>query len=209
MATDGGQLTSFLEKLKKAVKIAALLLFLLAGVTSGLFMGGGIYSIADRMAPWVEGFPILGRRVYPLLERMSPPATGYERRRLELEDEKEYLMDESKTLDAEKTELAREKQELNSQMDLLAKKLADIAEVKKQNVPRKEEEPALFDVIAESFVEMPPSKSAKVIVLLPLKEAASILKSMDAEQRSQVLGKMSPDAAARLVRFAKAEFGNT
>jgi len=210
MAIEGGRLKNFFRKLKKAVRIALLLLFLLAGAVSGLFVGGGIYPIADRITPWVEKFPLIGHKVYPVLERISPSETSYERRRLELEEERKYLEGRSKALDAEKAELAGEKEKLGECRNVLAKQMADMMEMKKgEKAVSEEKEPGLFDMFSDSFLEMPPSKSAKVIALLPLREAVSVLENMDTEQRSQVLGKMSPEAAAKLVRFAKMESEGT
>lgn len=206
METTAGKLGNIL----KIFRILLLLLVLLAGMAAGLLMGGGIYVIADRISPWIERVPVLGSKVYPLLERMSPPVTGYERRLRELQEKEEYLLAKSKALDEEKAGLEDEKKEIREQKTQLEQKLAAIESREKEaKDPENGDDTALFGLVSESFMEMPPSKAAKIIALLPLEEAASLLKVMDPEQRSQVLGKMTPESAARLVRFSRIETKRT
>ncbi len=204
MEASTGRLGNFF----KLFKILLLLLVLLTGIIAGLFMGGGIYVIADRIAPWVEEVPLIGRKVYPLLERISPPVTGYERRLLELEEKEEYLLARSKALEEERARLEEEKKKIRTSKALLEEKLAAQDKIKEEKA-QKEGGPAFFGLVSESFAEMPPSKAARIISLLPLEEAASLLEIMDSEQRAQVLGKMNPESAARLVRFARIETEKT
>lgn len=199
-----------LARITRIFRFLLFLLILLGGITAGLFAGGGIYVVADKVTPWIEGVPVLGAKVYPLLEKMSPPATGYERRLRELEEKEQFLLAKSRDLEEERTSLEREKKEILQQKARLEKELDSLkAEEQKQQAPGKKEDPPLFSLVSESFMEMPPSKAARIIALLPLEEAASLLEVMDPEQRSQVLGKMTPESAARLVRYARSEAGRT
>lgn len=199
-----------LARITRIFRFLILLLILLGGIVAGLFVGGGIYVLADRAAPWLEGIPVLGARVYPLLEKMSPPATGYERRLRELEEKEQFLLARSKALDEERASLSSEKKEILQQKARLEKELDSLeADKHKTDSPAEKKDHALFSLVSESFMEMPASKAASIIALLPLEEAASLLEVMDPEQRSQVLGKMSPESAARLVRYARSEADRT
>ncbi len=198
METSIGRLGNTL----KFFKIFLLLLVLLTGIIAGLYMGGGMYMIADRIVPWVERVPLIGRKVYPLLEKISPPVTAYERRLLELEEKEKYLLEKSKALEEERASLEKEKNKIRTSKTLLDEKAATPDKIKGKKT-QSEEAPVFFGLISESFAEMPSSKAARIISLLPLEEAASLLEVMDPEQRSQVLGKMNPESAAKLVRFAR------
>ena len=190
-------------KTRKVIKTAFLVLVLLSGLTTGLLAGGGIYVIADRIAPWAEGLPLFGEKVFPLLERISPPLTGYERRMIELDEKEKFIEEKADLIKKQKENLEKEKRSLSKRKELLENNLK--AQAKRVELEQNSDNNAnndLFDLVSESFTDMPAGKAARIISLLPLEETASILKIMDSEQRSELLEKMQPDQAAKIVRFA-------
>lgn len=190
-------------KTRKVIKTGFLVLVLLSGLTTGLLAGGGIYVIADRISPWAEGLPWIGSRVFPLIERISPPLTGYERRMRELDEKEKFIEEKAELIKKQKENLEKEKRSLSKRKELLENDLK--AQAKRVELEQNSDNNTnndLFDLVSESFTDMPAGKAARIVSLLPLEETASILRIMDSEQRSELLEKMQPDQAAKIVRFA-------
>ncbi|SRR6056297_114606 len=191
------------SKTRKVIKTGFIVLVLLSGLTTGLLAGGGIYVIADRISPWAEGLPWIGGKVFPLLERISPPLTGYQRRMMELDQKEKFIEQKADLLKKQTEDLEKEKRSLSKRKELLEKELKTQAKRKEhEENSENSSNKGLFDLVSESFTDMPAGKAARIISLLPLEETASILKKMDSEQRSELLEKMQPDQAAKIVRFA-------
>lgn len=190
---------NWLVVLLKAIKIVVLALVLFAGVFSGLVACGGIYAVADRIAPMVEGIPWLGERAYPFLENVSKPQTGYERRKAELAEREEYLLIMERALKEERVALESEKKEIEA----MKSKAENAKDAGKQTDTIIREENSPFALISAGVFEMSPKKLAAILSNLTLEEAAELLGGMDAEKCSKVLEKMSPVAAAKLIRFVR------
>jgi len=190
-----------LAKFLKVFKILAIMIAAVIGLGVGLYVGGGIYPFIDRVGPALEKFPWVGQKVYPLVEKLSPPLTGFERRLKELEQEKAFILEQQKLLEEREQALERKRQELEKERAALKKQLDRLkAEAAASQKDKKE---SISDMVGEAVAEMPASKAAKILSKLPLPEVMQLLEIMESEQRMQVLSKMAPELASKIIYYAR------
>jgi hypothetical protein len=179
------------------LKIGTLLLIFGAGAVGGLYAGGGLFPILDRVIPWMEQVPAVGPRMASLLRKIPGPPSSSQRRFLELQEREEFLDAKEKALEEEKERI--EKQKKSAQQP---EKVAEKAQAKPALSEAKAAESSKADFLLEStFSEMPPSKAARILALMEVSEIGPVFERMDPDWRAQVLGKMPPKDAARFLRY--------
>ena len=188
-----------LGKILRIIKAVMIIFAIIFGVTTGLFVGGGIYPLIDRIGPAVEGFPWIGTRLYPFLEQLSPPLTGYERRKLELETKEDFLRKQEEELRKKMAALEAERKSLQKEKKALEKQFEELRAKESESNPKK----SVSDIMGEAVAQMPASKAAKILVKLPIPDVVALLELMDSEQRMQVLGKMPPEVASKIIYYAR------
>jgi len=193
------------RKLLSALKVLVFLLFLAGGFLGGLSVGGGLYVLAGDLAPKVAGLPFVGEKAQKLLLGLEPPPDRFQRRKLELRRTEEYLLSLQKEIEAERAALEAEKENLAKREEALDQRQAALeeAEARMAKVP---EESTLYEEMAASFGDMSSSNAAKIIVQLPAEEAAAILDRLGGKERGDILSKMPPETAARLMRYLRRQW---
>lgn len=179
------------------LKIAALLSILGSGAAVGLYAGGGIYPLLDRMIPWAEGIPAVGPRISSFLRKIPGPAPSNQRRLLELQEREAFLDSKEKALEEEKERLEEQKKQ---KPQISATDTAKKGEDQALSAGGAVETPKT-DILEGTLSEMAPSKAARILALMDVSEIGPVFERMDPDWRAQVLGKMPPKDAARFLRY--------
>ncbi len=185
--------------------LGGVLLFgaLLSGIVAGLLFGGGLYHLSDSLAPMVFDIPFVGAPVARFLQGLTPAMRGSDRRAIEIEQKEQQIVKMLLDLEREKRSLEKREKELALVKKDSEEKLRVLRSEDETMVNTDEEEPRFYGMFVESFGEMPPSRAAKIVELLSIREAAELFGFLGPEQRSDILSKMPPEAAARLLRYAR------
>lgn len=193
------------RKLLRALKVLVFLLFLAGGFLGGLAAGGGLYVFAGDLAPKVAGLPFVGEKAQRFLLSLEPPLDRFQRRGLELRQTEEHLLSLQEELDAKRARLEAEKEDLAKRKEELDQRQAALEEAEAQ-MAKVPDESTLYEEMAESFGDMSSSNAAKIIVQLPAEEAATVLDRLGGKERGDILSKMPPEAAARLMRYLRGQW---
>jgi len=188
------------------LKILLIITVLLTGIITGLFIGGGIYDIADSIKPFASRVPLIGNGIYACLEDFEAPLTGYERRKAELEEKDRYLMSKMQEIDEKQKQLEQERKALEELKISVEEKEASLdkrlLEIEEKEEEKRKGDPGIF---YESFADINAAKAAGILSRIPLEESVSILSSLDSEQRADILSRMEPALAAKVIRYVSGE----
>lgn len=191
-----------MKKLKKLLKLLLIITVLLTGIITGLFIGGGIYDLADSIKPFASRVPLIGNGIYVCLENLEAPMTGYERRKAELEEKDRYLRSKMQEIDEKEKQLEKERKTFEELKISVEEKEASLdkrlLEIEKQEEEKIKADPGIF---YDSFAEINAAKAAGILSRIPLEESVSILASLDSEQRADILSRMEPALAAKIIRY--------
>jgi len=192
-------------KFLRFLKVFGFLLFLAGGFFAGFAAGGGLYVLAGDLAQKVAPLPLVGERAAELLESLEPPLDRFERRELELREMETQILALEKELEAERNRLEEEKKALAEREKLLDLRQAELKQAE-EAIEKEKDQSDLFEKMVESFGQVSANQASKILVLLPAPEAAALLGPLGAEQRADILSKMPPEAAARLMRYLRLEW---
>lgn len=192
-----------LGKIIRVLKITLLAAVLLSGVVAGLVFGGGLYAVADTVAPLLMNIPFVGDRAAQMLLGMDPPLGSVERRALEMDEKEKHIIEMIETLEKEKAELEKNRKALAESGQEVDMKLQAIRQEEEKKTSIEGEAPRFYGLLSESFEEMPAAKAANILTLLSISEAADLMGRLGADQRGAILAKMPPEAAARLLKYAR------
>jgi hypothetical protein len=191
---------------KKVFRIlggALLFAALLSGIAAGLLFGGGLYFLSDSVVPMVIDIPFVGAPVARFLQGLTPAMRGSDRRAIEIEQKEQQIVKMLLELDREKKSLEKREKEMALMKRSNEDKLQALRSEEETRVSADEGKPRFYGMLVESFEEMPPSKAAKIVELLSIREAAELFGLLGPGQRSDILSKMPPEAAASLLRYAR------
>ncbi|HDQ93567.1 MAG TPA: hypothetical protein ENN89_05530 [Synergistetes bacterium] len=193
-------------KAKKVLRILGIVLLftaLFSGIVAGLLFGGGFYHLSDSLVPVVMDLPFVGAPVARFLQGLTPAVRGSDRRILEIEQKERQIVEMMLELDREKRSLEKREKELALERKSNEEKLRVLRSEEDDKDPADEGKPRFYGMLVESFEEMPPSRAAKIVELLSIREAAELFGLLGSGQRSDILSKMPSEAAARLLRYAR------
>lgn len=183
-----------------ALKISVLVLIFVAGTFGGLYAGGGMALLLDRVIPMVEKIPKAGSGLSLLLQRIPRPASSSQIRQLELQEREAFLDAKEKAVEEKQRDL--EKQEKIPEKQFL--KAEPVETAQQGPLPGSNgAESSDAGILESTLSEMAPSKAARILALMDVSEVGPVFERMDPDWRAQVLGKMPPKEAARFLRYLK------
>lgn len=175
-----------------------LVLFLLSGMIFGLRVSGGLDEIFSFVSPVLSQFPLVGEPLVALMDSVERPLNSQERRALELEEmdaalvsREEVLREASRNLEADRARLEKLREELEREK----KKAQKAAQVPATSGNDAEAVTSL----ARGFEDMSSRKAAGIISKLTRQRALQIMRALSQEKMAEVLAKMDPGTAAKMV----------
>ncbi|MCL1941673.1 MAG: hypothetical protein FWG09_06995 [Synergistaceae bacterium] len=189
------------RKSRSRLKTFFFLILLTAGVITGLHHSGFI-DVRPFIWNTVPKIPFAGDF---LKEHLNIPEvytlTVEERRKLELRQWQERLDLKERELQAKLDQSESLSNDISARMQKMDKRETDLS-AQESNVKAKgdatPEEEALMKELTDTYQEMAPSKSAKIMAQLPDHLAVDLLRKLPQDARASILAKMEPRKAARI-----------
>jgi flagellar motility protein MotE (MotC chaperone) len=204
---ENGRPTRKKKKKKRGCGFFILMLLLCAGLAAGLQASGSV-DLRPAVYPLVPKIPKVGPG---LAELLGVPAvyslSAEERRRIELDEMELRLAAEARSLDerarnldvlssdlsAKESDLISAREEIASRLEALSDEMAD-----RPDASAGAARGAEITETIRTFQDMSPRNAAAIMERLSDNLAVAILDGLPQDVRGNLLGRMDPDAAARL-----------
>ncbi len=180
-----------------------LLLLLIFGGAAGLHFSG-LWDGRPLLWGLMPKIPYIGAPMaafFKIPEEYS--LTVEERRKMEMESWQKRLDEREKLISQDKTLLEALSGDLESKAQSLSEKEQALSAQKpvKKDENTTEEEQKLINQVAKTYQDMSPRNAAQIVEKLRENLAVDLLNKLPVDARASILGKMTPQKAARLTEI--------